>query len=353
MNDASQHAKSLSALGAAKGGLARAEKLTPEQRTESARKAADARWGGKVTAHATHAGDFRIGDRTIVCAVLDDGRRVLTQETFLTAIGRAGKAKAGKGSTQLIDNLPPFLAADYLKPFIPNELRESTAPVIYRTLTGQRAFGFEAKLLPMVCNVYLKARDAGVLSSERQKKIAAVCDMLMRGLAEVGIIALIDEATGYQYDRARTALEEILERFISKELVKWVKTFPDEFYIQLFRLKTCPKNTLTSKRPQWVGKVTLNLVYQRLAPGVREELQRLTPRDAKGRLRHKLFQRLTEDMGHPKLREHFIKLLTLMQVSDDWDTFYRMLDKALPKYKDMPLFRKQIEEEDNGTMLLE
>ena len=66
----------------------------------------------------------------------------------------------------------------------------------------------------------------------------------------------------------RHEMEEILHQFISKELVKWAKMFPDEFYKHLFRLKNCTPGALTNKRPQWVGKATLNLVYQRLAPGV-------------------------------------------------------------------------------------
>jgi hypothetical protein len=79
-------------------------------------------------------------------------------------------------------------------------------------------------------------------------------------------------------------------------------------------------------------------VYDRLAPGVRAELNRLTPRDEKGRLKHKLFQRLTDDVGHPKLREHLASSVALMRASDDWDGFARMLDRALPKHPDMPLF---------------
>src|SRR4051794_37179851 len=98
----------------------------------------------------------------------------------------------------------------------------------------------------------------------------------MRGLAHVGIIALVDEATGYQYDRARMALEEILEQFISKELLKWAKMFPDEFYHEMFRLKGWEYPQVSTKRPLQAGKLTNDVVYKRLAPGVLEELKRVT-----------------------------------------------------------------------------
>src|SRR5690606_34477435 len=71
----------------------------------------------------------------------------------------------------------------------------------------------------------------------RYEKMVDAADVLMRGLASVGIIALVDEATGFQRDRTADALAKILEEFIAKELRPWVQTFPDQFYEHLFRLR--------------------------------------------------------------------------------------------------------------------
>jgi hypothetical protein len=170
----------------------------------------------------------------------------------------------------------------------------------------------------------------------------------MRGFSRVGIIALIDEATGYQYVRARYALEEILEQFISKELRKWVKTFPDEFYQLMFRLKGWQYLPVPKAKPAVVGKYTNDIVYARLAPGVLQELKRLTPRDDRGRHMHRFHQRLTEDIGHPRLREHLASVIALMRAATDWRNFYYMLQKAFPKYQEnlyLPL--KMRTENDN------
>jgi len=94
------------------------------------------------------------------------------------------------------------------------------------------------------------------LRGSRQPLIAKKADILIRGLADVGIVALVDEATGYQYDRARHALEEILERFIKNELGKWARRFPDEFYEHLFRLKGM-KWPSDRNPPQFVGTLTI------------------------------------------------------------------------------------------------
>ena len=176
-----------------------------------------------------------IGDVEIPCYVLEDETRVLSQGGFLTAIGRAEKAKGGYGAKRVrVDKPPSFLAAKNLKPFISNELIRSTKPIPFRS--PRLGYGYRAELLPQVCEVYLRARDSGCLLSS-QEHIANRSDILMRGLATVGIIALVDEATGYQQLREERALATILEKFIAKELQPWTKTFPYEFYKQIFRLK--------------------------------------------------------------------------------------------------------------------
>ncbi len=162
---------------------------------------------------------------------------------------------------------------------------------------------------------------------------------MLRGLAHVGIIGLVDEATGYQDARAKDALAKILEAFVAKELKKWVSTFPLDHYKELFRLRKWKFPELPAdqrKRPALVGKITNDVIYDRLAPGVRQELHRLTPRDEKGRLKHKLFQRLTDDVGNPKLRERLASIVALMRATDTWGDFMRMINRSLPRYADTP-----------------
>jgi len=123
----------------------------------------------------------------------------------------------------------------------------------------------------------------------------------------------------------------------AKELRKWVKIFPADFYRELFRLRGLPYKG-SVKRPQYVGHLTNDLVYSRLAPGVLDELRRVTPRDDKGRLKNPLFQRLTENLGHPRLLEHLASVTALMRACDTWDQFVPMIDRALPRQVDLPLF---------------
>jgi hypothetical protein len=316
----------------ARGGFARADVLPPARRSEIAKAAAMARWADDASIpQATHEGTLTIGNVEIACAVLENGQRVITQSGFMRALGRARQAK-GRGYYDGDVNMPAFLTAKNLKPFISKELEVTSSQIEFR-LKGRRAFGYPADLLPKVCDVFLDAKAANALIPQ-QEHIAAKAQILIRGLAHVGILALVDEATGYQRDRAPDALAKILEAFITKELQPWLHTFPDEFYEHLFRLRGLDYPHDTPKRPQYFGHLTNDIVYRRIAPGVLEELKRTTPKRPSGRLRHHLHRRLTSDLGHPKLREHMASVVTIMKLSDKYQDFKDKLDRIHPAYNE-------------------
>jgi hypothetical protein len=288
---------------------------------------------------ATHGSadhPLKIGDIEIPCYVLEGGKRVLVLQGMLDALDMAqGTAtKGGRGN-----RLVKFIDTKSLGPYITNELESSVLnPLHFCTPTGSTIhYGYEATILADLCDAVLEARKEGALHYQ-QEHIAQRCEILVRGFARVGIIALVDEATGYQDFRARQALEKILEKFLAEELSRWAKRFPDEFYKELFRLRGWEYKPGSVKRPSYVGKLTNDLVYARLAPGVLNELHDRTPRDDQGRLQHHLHRWLTKDVGHPKLQEHLSAVIALMKAAPDWRTFERLINRALPKYGDtLPL----------------
>ncbi|HTE17247.1 MAG TPA: P63C domain-containing protein, partial [Armatimonadota bacterium] len=280
---------------------------------------------------ATHTGVLRIGDMAIPCAVLEDGTRVLSERAVMAGlgVGRGGQLLRSATGDTAGGRLPLYVGQKALRPFIDNDLALVLAnPVRYHNPKGGRFVnGLDAKLIPQILDIWLRARDAGVLE-KRQERTAAKADMLMRALAHVGIIALVDEATGYQRERARDALAKILEFYISKELAKYARTFPDDFYFHLFRLRGWTVSDL-NKRPGYTAQLTNDIVYARLAPGVLDELKRVQERGETGRPKHPLYGRLTPEWGHPKLREHLAAVTALMKVSENWGGFQRLLNRAL------------------------
>jgi P63C domain len=164
-------------------------------------------------------------------------------------------------------------------------------------------------------------------------------------------VALVDEATGYQEVRARDALAQILEAYVTKELQPWVRTFPADYYRELFRLRGLDFAKSEVKRPRYFGTLTNDIVYRRIAPGVLAELKRVQLKDEGGRPKHKLFQRLTANAGYPKLREHLGSVVTLMKLSRDWGDFRLKLDQIHPRYGDTMMLPFDDLESDPGTGL--
>lgn len=272
---------------------------------------------------------LKLAGQEIPCFVLEDDTRVLAMTGMLKAMNMS----LGSANKPGQDRLTSFAMTKGIMPFISDELMARIkTPIIFRPPHGGGvAYGYEATILTELCDAVLESRKQGALSRQ-QGHIAKQCEILVRSFAKVGIIALVDEATGFQYFRAREALEEILDKFISEELRKWAKTFPDEFYQHLFRLRKWQYVPFSTKRPGAVAAYTTDLIYARLAPGVLEELKMKNPPYKPGQRKQRLFQWLTEDVGHPRLREHLSAVIALMKASNNWDQFHRMLQRALPKY---------------------
>ena len=164
-----------------------------------------------------------LGKTSIACAVLSNGRRIITQTALFDAFERPRKGE------KRLEGLPSIVGAKNLLPFVTDELREKAQPVHYYQQNGKVTSGYDAELIPLVCELYLLANEEGVLL-ESQYKMIVQASILIRALAKVGITALIDEATGYQYDRENNALQVILEAYIAEEFLKWQARFPRKYY---------------------------------------------------------------------------------------------------------------------------
>lgn len=312
--------------GRALGGKARMNSLTPEQRKENARAAARAKAELKKLPKATHFGQLATSFIDLQCFVLDDGRRVISGRGMTSAIGMKGR---GTGVSRIADHkLIKSYGDSALIAAIDNPIK-----FVGKSPKGKNepSDGYEAHVLQEVCEAILTARDKNLLTTEQDKRYATQADILMRAFARVGIVALIDEATGYQRDRDKQALAKILEAFVTKELQPWLKTFPDEYYSELFRIYKLqyPPEGNPQWRPGFIGHITNNVVYDRLAPGLLPELKRLANKEER---KARLHQHLSHDVGHPKLQSHMGSIVTLLKLSNTPEEFFSHVDKIHPRF---------------------
>jgi len=279
----------------------------------------------------THEGEINLGDFIIPCYILEDGTRVLSGMGMQNALKMLDDPdeQSQSGGTRLSRHLNQQSLQPYL---YKNRDSDYYAPLTcYKG--NQKINGYEATKLVDICRAFLQARKE-INLGPRQAIIADQCEILVTGFAQLGLIALIDEATGYQYERERDELQRIIDAYVSEELRAWQKTFPDIYYREIFRLRGWDFTPNGVKRPSVVGKWTNQLVYEQLPDGVLEELKSKTPKTQAGNYKARFFQSLTQDVGEVSLQAQLSSVISLMQISEDWDEFLSHFKKLVSRRKD-------------------
>lgn len=283
----------------------------------------------RETIRAQYEGELHIGEKILPCAVLSNGSRVLTAASVFEAFDRPRKGKSSEDYR--VDDMPSFINANNLQPFVSDDIKALTQLIPYESISGVQRQGYDARILRGLCKIYIDAKKAGVLL-KNQKRFADISEMILYALSDVGIVALVDEATGYQYEREKDELQKILKAYISDELLPWQKRFPDTYYKELFRLNGWDFTIRDiRKRPGVIGKWTNTIIYKELPKGVLEELKKKTPKNEAGKPTAKFHQSLTIDIGEPNLERQITKVIALCQISDNmeqfWNNFQKMKDR--------------------------
>lgn len=246
------------------------------------------------TPTAKWVGVLPIGDDGPPCYVLDDGRRLISRTGATTSLtGTRG------------GDLESYLRVGALKGYLPDDFDDQMIEFTIPGVKHKTVRGITAELFLDVCTAYVRALEDGALQSNRQREIAAHAGMFLAASAKVGLIALIDEATGYQYERAEDALRVKLSIFLEEEMRKWEKTFPDQLWTEFGRL-TNWKGAVNSQRPRYWGKLVMELVYDYLDPDVSQWLREHAPAPRSGANYH---QWLSSQYGLKRLTEHLWMLI--------------------------------------------
>jgi hypothetical protein len=290
--------------------------------------------GGEIELpRATHQGQMAIGDLLLDCYVLEDGRRVFHKRGMARALGL--KSEGGNAFMKTMQGKG-------LGSGLPAKLREKiNNPINFKPLTQDLAHGYEADVLAEVAKAVADADREGKLSKQ-QHRLAVQAQILLNAFAKIGVVALIDEATGYQQIRDPKALRILVQQYIEDEKREWEKQFPDSYYDELNRIYGSKSLTQRSNgvvvqnRPQHFGNFTRSYVYQPLENGaVLEELDRINPTiNSKGTRKARFHQHLTLGYGIEKLKRQVQEVQTLMAVSDSVTQFKKLFMKRFPRHGD-------------------
>jgi hypothetical protein len=286
---------------------------------------------------SAYEGNVTIGEAILECHVLENEQRIFSRKDFLHAFNLKFDPKEERKI------LSEFLEKINFVSIVGDQILYKALKDPIKFKKGNFvAYGYPAELLAEVCNAMLTLAENGRLPVIFEiKETAKQSRKLLRALANVGVVALIDEATGYQDYRNKRALQDILDKYLEKKYSKWAKRFPDEFYRELFRLKHWEWKGMEVNRPSVVGTYTKNIIYCRLAPGLLKELEIRNPPAERKKIRH--HQWLTADVGHPALAEHLAGVLAIMKLSTNWEQFERQLTKVYPVLGEQLYFDLDVE----------
>jgi hypothetical protein len=304
-----------------RGGAARSAKLSPEERSRIAREAALSRWDPDMPRAVSGGADkpIRIADIEVPCYVLDDGSRVITMNGMLGTLHMALGGAMVKG----MNRLELFVSRDRLKPYISNELHERIRNPIRFRIDKNTAYGFTSDTLIDIAEAVIQADNAGTLQKQ-QAAIAHQCRVITSNLTRIGLIALIDEATGHQTKRDSDELQKILGAYLLPEHRPWMKTIPAEFTNEIYRVYGWPR-TANNRGPRYAGKLIRQLIYERLPKPVLPALDDLNPTNAKYQRKHRHHQFLTDQQGLDHFRTLTITVMTLLRVSKNKGEFKALL----------------------------
>lgn len=279
-----------------------------------------------------YKGELNLAGYKIPCYVLEDGIRVLSLMDVQIALKMLDEYARRKSGTRLGRHLSQKL----LEPIV-NEYKKhgrNFEPIICY-LGNRRINGYEASVFMNILDVFLEARKRAIgeekVLTPRIKAIAEQSEILVRTFAGVGIYALIDEATGYQYERERDEvqkqLDKILGLYVLPEPQKWEKIFPWTLYKQIFRLYNQPFTVNNIKRPGFIGTLTNKYIYGNLPDGVLDKLKKETPRTKGGNYKHRLHQLLTTEVGREDLRKTIYSIEAFFSISENMEEFKRLETK--------------------------
>lgn len=300
-------------IGKAKGGFARAEKLTAEERTEIAQKAATARWVKAV--QATHKGSFKAEFGVDVeCYVLNDINKtaVISQSGMGKALGLSPRGNA----------FPRFLASKGMADSVGAQLaKKIEEPLKFLWDNGGAqppviVNGFDATLLIDICKAIVDAEAKGKLHRQ-QYHVAKQAHVILAASAKAGIKGLVYALAGYN-----PTAEEVIEAFklyVREEAKKYEKEFPSELYVEWHRLYDIPVQV--RGKPWQFKHLTVKHIYYPLAKSQGKLYALLRALRAKdGDIQKKLFQFLNE-VGARALRIQLGRVLEMCESSPDRYTY--------------------------------
>lgn len=316
----------------AKGAVALAKSMTPEERKARAQKGAIARWGAKPL-QATHTGNFRDDfGIDVECYVLNDEKKtaVISKRGMGLALGFKGDG--GSRLTQ-------FVRGKTISQYAGHELLEKIEnPIVFQgvmsgTVSQARSetHGYDVTILIDLCRAIIKAESDDKLHAS-QANIAKQAHIIMGASAKAGIQGLVYALAGY--DRTKEEVIAAYKMYVAAEAREYEREFSPELYEQWYRLYGLAKPE--RGRPWEFRYLTIDHIYKPLAKSNGKVFALAkTSKLANGEKNDKIHQFLSE-IGVKALRTQVGKITGIATVSDTREEYEKYIAEKIYGQRSLP-----------------
>ena len=293
-------------------------------------------------------GFLPLNDVKVECYHLNNNKRVLSGRGLQKILGINTRENSGKKlvsvSGKTLENLVISFKKNEKCPDEVNDIERVFRQEVIQFVrigtggsTPKHTNGFEATFLMDICHFLQDVYLAGILP-EKHNELHARATIISRAFAKSGIIAIIDEATGY--NKAKDEYRKLFKQFILEEAREWKKEFPDELIDIFYRIYGITK-IKNRNHPMFFGKLINKYIYFPLANSngaILEKLREKNPiiisKTGNKYRKERYFQFLREELGMPELRKHIWKFVGIGSVSKNKTALERNFKRVFPNRDD-------------------
>jgi hypothetical protein len=292
------------------------------------------------------SGEIAIDDLKIECYHLDNNTRVISGRGLQKILG-INTRKSGKKLIEASGNTLQNLLISFKKKDncpdtvyeIEKVFKDEVIQFKRKGAGGSAPYtnGFEATFLMDICHFIQDLYLSGILP-EKYNELYDRATQVERAYSKLGIIAHIDEATGY--NKEKDEYHKLFKQYILEEAREWEKEFPEEL-IDIFYKIYGIKKIKGKNHPWFFGKLINKYIYHPLANSNGAILKMLQDKNpviiSKNGTRYRksrFFQFLKEEIGLPELRKHIWKFIGVGSASVNKSQLERSFARAFPQKGD-------------------
>lgn len=265
----------------------------------------------------TNIGKIILSDTLeIECYVLENGSRVITKQGIQKTLGISNKNNNGFSLEDIILSSEVKKSQEKFEYFLPIKKALQNN---FKSTSQQNTRFYDVEVLITICSHINRMKLLGFLPDELDW-LHVTSEKIRDAFSKLGIIAFVDDATGYTKFRKQNEYVEKLKLLLSEDAGEWEKCFTTDFYEIFWKFWGNRKKFDGSKKQQFFRALMEKYVYTPLA--------KKTGIDNDASNSKNCADLVFGNIGKATLKTYLEKLTLIGRMSDTEGDFDRNLEKS-------------------------